>query len=88
MFVFKKLIVIFTSGEKKNFNKYENKDVDYMSSRYDYDSIMHYGKLAFTKNGKPTIKVLGDKDRNFGDAKQLSDIDKLRLNALYECSSM
>lgn len=74
-------------GQKENFNKYKNKDVDYLSSQYDYNSIMHYGKLAFSKNGQPTIRVVGGKDRNFGAAKKLSDIDKLRLNALYECAN-
>ena len=83
----KPCIVILSTGQKENFNKYKNKDVDYLSTQYDYDSIMHYGKLAFSKNGQPTIKVIGGKDRNFGDAKKLSEVDKMRLNALYECSS-
>lgn len=40
---------------------------------YNYDSIMHYGKNYFTKNGKPTIEVLV----NIGLMKILHGFDKI-----------
>lgn len=38
-----------------NFRKYNSSVVTNFDSGYDYDSIMHYGAYAFTKDGYATI---------------------------------
>ena len=48
---------------------------------YDYDSIMHYGRFAFTKNGKETITPLGE--QQIGQRNGLSNGDIAAIRALY-----
>ena len=42
-------------GFASNFKKYPKSDIDSLNMSYDYGSIMHYGRRAFSKNGKDTI---------------------------------
>lgn len=57
-----------------------------MGQTYDYSSIMHYGRFAFTSNRQPTVIAIGDPKRKFGNAKErLSNGDIIELNALYDC---
>lgn len=46
------------SGHEHNFKKYSTKRVTDFNVTYDYDSIMHYSRKAFTKNGDITIRSL------------------------------
>ena len=39
-----------------NFDKYSTSQIDYRGESYDYRSIMHYGKTAFSSNGQITIQ--------------------------------
>lgn len=77
-------------GTEENFNKIDIVNITSLGFPYDFDSVMHYDGLAFTKNGAPTIKVrkeyrdipktdLGMKDR-------LSSLDIAQVNAMYECN--
>lgn len=49
------LVTHVLAGMLRNFEKYPQKIVDPLDMPYDFDSIMHYHKLAFSRNGKPTI---------------------------------
>ncbi len=45
----------FVSGMENYFYKYSRSTIDSLGTRYDYGSLMHYGRTAFSKNGRPTI---------------------------------
>ncbi|PHI19259.1 hypothetical protein CEQ90_13685 [Lewinellaceae bacterium SD302] len=67
------------AGKESNFDT-EGREV----SVYDYNSLMHYGKKAFSDNGKPTITCLNCPETcGIGQRGGLSDHDILGVNALY-----
>uniref|UniRef100_A0A3Q3X8X2 Metalloendopeptidase n=1 Tax=Mola mola TaxID=94237 RepID=A0A3Q3X8X2_MOLML len=69
------------SGATSNFNK---RWTNNLGSSYNYRSVMHYGKYAFSKNRKPTIVAKRDPNTVLGsDQMSANDID--RVNKLYEC---
>ena len=48
---------------------------------------MHYGRLTFSKNGKPTIVRINDENTDFGRPDdRLSTLDIAEINELYDCS--
>lgn len=51
---------------------------------YDYGSVMHYGRTAFTKNGKPTILVKKS-GAVIGQRRGVSGQDVLEIRKLYRC---
>ncbi|XP_046633963.1 hatching enzyme 1.2-like isoform X2 [Daphnia pulicaria] len=56
-----------------------------LNTPYDYNSITHYHKEAFQiDKSKPTMAAT-DGCSLFGNQKQLSKIDALRINQLYNC---
>ncbi|PFX28476.1 Meprin A subunit beta [Stylophora pistillata] len=73
-------------GKEHNFNKYDNNRIDYLNEVYDTGSIMHYGKISFSKNGQPTIQAIGDSNAALGQRNHFSNTDIAQMNALYDCS--
>jgi len=59
--------------------------VDTLGVQYDYDSVMHYSKYAFTKNGNPTLMPTHPPTAQIGQRNGLSSMDILRINKLYGC---
>jgi len=77
---------LFT-GMEGQFNKYKHSKVDSMGFDYDYSSLMHYGKVTFSRNGKPTIRALNNPYMSLGRGAGFSELDIKKINALYDCKS-
>nr|XP_002736272.1 PREDICTED: zinc metalloproteinase nas-7-like [Saccoglossus kowalevskii] len=52
---------------------------------YDYDSIMHYHRTAFTKDGQPTVISVDDYHKELGTATTFTKWDFVEINAAYKC---
>ncbi|XP_004633295.1 astacin-like metalloendopeptidase [Octodon degus] len=57
-----------------------------MLTPYDYLSVMHYGRLAFSRRGEPTIIPLWAPSVHIGQRWNLSASDITRVRRLYSCS--
>ncbi|XP_077419214.1 high choriolytic enzyme 1-like [Vanacampus margaritifer] len=72
------------SGMENNFMKLNTRN---LGTPYDYNSVMQYGRFAFSKNGQATIVPIPDNNVPIGRADKMSPIDIRRVNILYNCSS-
>ncbi|XP_056128942.1 uncharacterized protein LOC130106735 [Lampris incognitus] len=68
---------------RHNFNRHTTNN---LNTPYDYSSVMHYGKTAFSKNGRDTITPLRSNVR-IGQRDGMSELDILKINRLYNCKS-
>ncbi|KAE8587877.1 hypothetical protein XENTR_v10022160 [Xenopus tropicalis] len=66
-----------------NFNKY---DTNNLGTEYDYNSVMHYARDAFSKNGKATIEPKPNPNVPIGQRNGLSVLDISKINKLYGCN--
>ncbi|XP_053710735.1 low choriolytic enzyme-like [Synchiropus splendidus] len=71
-------------GMEFNFNK---KNTRNLGTPYDYTSVMHYGRFAFSRNSQPTIIPIPNSNVPIGLSRQMSAIDIQRINILYQCNS-
>nr|QOU09482.1 high choriolytic enzyme [Sander lucioperca] len=70
-------------GMEHNFRKIKRRN---LGTPYDYGSVVHYGRFAFSRNRQPTIVPIPDNNVDIGRATQMSPTDILRVNLLYNCS--
>jgi Astacin (Peptidase family M12A) len=69
-----------TPSARSNFNQHISDGDDL--GRYDYGSIMHYGRFAFSRNGQPTIEQL-QSGTTIGQRNGLSRGDIAAVRAMY-----
>uniref|UniRef100_F4MI70 Metalloendopeptidase n=1 Tax=Phlebotomus perniciosus TaxID=13204 RepID=F4MI70_PHLPE len=72
------------SGKENNFNLRDSTTTSMFGYDYDYGSVMHYSRTAFSVNGKDTIVPL-QSGVTIGQRVAMSDLDIKRLNAMYNC---
>ena len=81
------------SGKEHNFAKRNSYEIDYQGTTYDYRSVMHYRRSAFSRNGLDTIVVTNGAEYNSQGQPalgshtktQLSNEDATKLNRMYNC---
>ena len=76
---------IFFTGFEKNFDSYGPDRLDSAEEPYDFESLMHYDNLAFSKNGENTLQSLSDPDKTLGNVDDFSEIDVKQLLKDYPC---
>ncbi|XP_026074833.1 high choriolytic enzyme 1-like [Carassius auratus] len=67
----------------RNFEKFKTNNLD---TPYDYGSIMHFGKYAFSEDGEPTIVPKRNWNVKFGQRFGPSDLDIMKINNMYKCN--
>lgn len=71
-------------GTSFNFDAYGSNIITNFGVEYDYGSVMHYGKTAFSIDGTDTIIPLKDlKGEVMGQRQRLSKSDIERINKMY-----
>lgn len=69
-------------GMKHNFQKSQTNN---LGTLYDYSSVMHYGRTAFSTNGRPTIVPKKSTTANIGQRRSMTRSDIKRIKKLYQC---
>ena len=77
------------SASLPEFAKELASQVDTLGVGYDYNSVMHYVPNAFglrSRGGRKTTIEAHDPNILVGFAQELSELDALKLNKLYQCT--
>merc|ERR1719187_1646210 len=72
-------------GMEHNFGKKGQHSQYGQSVAYNYNSIMHYGSGAFSKNGKPTI-LKKNMERIHANRQKITEQDLEKIRIMYRCS--
>lgn len=73
-------------GFKDQFEIDDPELLDTLGVGYDYNSVMHYNADAFANTSTPGITIVADKPGiPIGPGVELSKLDALKINILYQC---
>lgn len=70
---------------RHNFEKYPRDMGSSFGKPYDYDSVMHYSRLAFSKDMRTATIEPRDQKAEIGQRMGLSFYDREEINSLYRC---
>ncbi|KAM3600039.1 uncharacterized protein V6R79_016285 [Siganus canaliculatus] len=71
---------------KANAHNFDKMDTNNLNTPYDYSSALHYGRSAFSLEYRAeTITPIPDSSVPIGQREEMSDIDVVKVNSLYEC---
>ncbi|KAF2882790.1 hypothetical protein ILUMI_23302 [Ignelater luminosus] len=73
-------------GMERHLQKSDKKDFTSFGVSYDYGSVVHYPKMAFSINDLPTITVKKDPKIKIGQRKRFSENDLEKVRQMYNCS--
>ncbi|KAK0162807.1 hypothetical protein PV327_006553 [Microctonus hyperodae] len=77
--------LLYCNENKYNFYYYKKEDLDDFGVPYDYNSIMHYSRYTFSKNGRQTIIPRPYHDDELGQRHGFSKLDVEKINRMYQC---
>ncbi|KAL2088663.1 hypothetical protein ACEWY4_015562 [Coilia grayii] len=77
--------IIFQNIVGGQEHQFQKKKTNNLGTAYDYTSVTHFSRYAYSGNGLPTIVPIPDPDVVIGRATQMSTMDILRVNRLYGC---
>ncbi|XP_036428826.1 low choriolytic enzyme [Colossoma macropomum] len=81
----KYISILWKNIWKDRLRNFERFRINNMDTPYDYGSIMHFGKYAYSEDGNPTIVPKRNQSARLGQALGPSRLDIIKINKLYKC---
>uniref|UniRef100_H3BFU2 Metalloendopeptidase n=1 Tax=Latimeria chalumnae TaxID=7897 RepID=H3BFU2_LATCH len=78
--------ILWQNIDPAHYSSFKEHRTSNLGTRYDYSSIMHYGKYSFSRNGLKTLIPIPDENTIIGQRYGLSSMDIAKINKLYGCN--
>ncbi|XP_069805664.1 embryonic protein UVS.2-like [Dendropsophus ebraccatus] len=79
--------IMYQNIPEDHLGDFNKANTNNLGLKYDYGSVMHYDKYAFTNtSGQPTILPKPDPNVPIGQRDGLSPLDVAKINRLYQCN--
>ena len=75
-------------GLENQFEKFLPGETNTLGLGYDLNSIMHYSRNTFSRDGSDTIRPRNPSVTSFGNARRLSTLDIAKANRFYNCGKL
>ncbi|XP_016092648.1 low choriolytic enzyme-like [Sinocyclocheilus grahami] len=75
--------ILFENIIPRQEHNFMKRNTNNLATPYDYNSVMHYSRYAFSRNNEPTMVPIPDSNAVIGEARNMSPNDILRINRLY-----
>uniref|UniRef100_A0A671LF41 Metalloendopeptidase n=1 Tax=Sinocyclocheilus anshuiensis TaxID=1608454 RepID=A0A671LF41_9TELE len=79
----KHIKILFENIKPAQWHNFMRRETNNRATPYDYKSVMHYSRKAFSRNNEPTMIPIPDGNVVIGEARSMSRNDILWINRLY-----